>query len=242
MTAAGILTSLLSLSPSGGILLSVGLLAVEQFIERTVFYWTTMYLQPMPNFDYDDAKWDSMAFIVPPPGVIDPPSNCVGLVFTDPAYATNLFELLRSWNYGDPEDRQNNIRLSFIVEEDHYFVLLYPAFDRPSIRKFHSRWRKSGRVEEYGKEHFGLIVSLVICKEFSAMHGFGVGRFAEAQRQGEPFLLIAFLKAGPSTAPMDTIPPIRKWNFKYKHETELERDEFERVYLRMPKRDADEGA
>jgi hypothetical protein len=241
-TVTGILSSAVSLPPLTAIAVSVALVCAEQFLERTAFYWTTLYVQPVPNFEYDDSKWDSMAFVVPPPGVYDASPRCVGLVFSDPAYASDLFALLRAWNYGATEDHENNICLSFIVEEDHYYVFLYPSFDRRSVKESHARWRKSQRLAQYGKEHFGLIVSLVICKEFSAMHGFGLGRFTDTQRDGDPFLLVACLKAGSTTSVLPDVPAIKKWNYKYKHASELRPDEFEKVYLRTPKHDVHEDA
>jgi len=39
-----------------------------------------------------------------------------GPAFRSTAYAERFFGVLRTWNYGAVEDRDNNVRVSFIVE------------------------------------------------------------------------------------------------------------------------------
>ncbi len=111
-------------------------------------------------------KWVSMAFLLPDPPTPGVP-NGVGLVFSDDAHARKIFDLLRSWNHGGDVDSENNIQLSFITDEDRYYVLLSPHFDMAAQRQFFERVEHLSRFEKYGKEHFGLSMRLTLCKPFS---------------------------------------------------------------------------
>jgi hypothetical protein len=63
ITAVGIGTSVLSLSPAAALALAVGLLGLEQILERTVFLYTTMYVRALPFQGFEKGKWTSMAYL-----------------------------------------------------------------------------------------------------------------------------------------------------------------------------------
>lgn len=156
----------------------------------------------------------------------------VGFVFHDEAYATNFFDLLRAWNHGKDDDTENNIRLSFITDEDVYYTFLYPSPRREPIRKSWRSLRRAARRRGKDKEPFLLMVSYVICKEFSTRAGYSLGLFADSYKQGKPFDLLAY-RHRDSNSPelISGIAPIRKYHLKARALAYLETDEFERVHL-----------
>jgi len=223
----GIGTSAFTLVPLVSVGLSVALAAAEQLLERAVFLYTSMYIQAMPDFKYDPEKWSHMAFLLAQRPE-DP--NVVGFVFTDAEYAVSIFKMIRAWNHGEDEDRDNNIRLTFVIDEDHYWVYVYGSLRKRSIVKFQSMMKRRARSDKAGKEHLGLVAMPILCKSFSTGEGFGVGAFIDSWRKGTLFLMHAMLqKEGRGLIFMPEIRPIRKWHMKAKAACEMssEDDEYD---------------
>ncbi len=223
----GVLTSVVSLPWYQSLPFALALLFLEQFLERSVLLYTSIYLHTMPDFAIDPAKWVSMAFIVyEAEGLIIP--NEVGLVFTDEEYAQKFFELLHAWNQGKNEDKDNNVQLSFIIDEEVYYLYIYPNPTRESVMDFFTEIQKLSKLEKYGKEHLGIVPTLMICRSFSTTRGYSLGVFLEKQQQGEPFLLRAYLQEeGPQPKPIQSIEPIIKWNYKAKARAYLNEEDLE---------------
>jgi hypothetical protein len=107
LAAVGILSSL-AVFPTwySSLGFTLAIFIVEQILERTVFFYSSMFVQPLPHFDLDPSEWTAMAFLFPvdsktPPGL--------GLVFKSSDYGRRFFEWLSSWNYEADEDSQDNI-------------------------------------------------------------------------------------------------------------------------------------
>lgn len=208
---------------------------IEQFIERAIFLYTSIYAQPLPDFTIEGEKWTDMCFAYPEnpePNEL----NVVGPVFSDEEYAHRLFNLLRNWNYQQSEDRDNNICLSFIAENEKlYSVYLYPNLKRKSIGQFFKQAEEYQKYEKYRKEHQQLVMQMVFCKVFRYGEGVSLKSFVEIQPKDKPFWLMPFLKHG-NTAPemMYEEKPILKYHFKFKRRKELRKNELE--YQHRPPR------
>lgn len=228
----GILIALLGLQPLPGVAVAIGLVAADWFLEHSIFRFVAIHVTPLPDFEYDPAQWTSMAYLFegqPPAGT---PIG-IGFVFRDAEYAKKFFELLRAWNFGDTEDRNDNITFSAIIDEERYWIYLYPSFHRRPVR---SSWRRvRGRAWRAGKarEPLLLIMTMVICHEFSTMQGYSLGHLADRYRDGQPVQLIPFLdRPGQEPARVNEVRPITKFRLKIKARADLEADEFEAVHLR----------
>lgn len=233
LTAFGIATSIISLPWQQSLLLAIVLFGIDYFLEKTLFYYTSIYVQPLADFTYDSKKWVANCFV----SIGEPPSpsskKIVGLVFNDEEYAAKFFEMLRSWNYGSNEDKEGNICLSFITDEDMYYVYLYPSFDRKSIKTTHAKLKDENALSKYGKEHFGLIMSLIVCKGFETTHGYALGSFVDNHAQDVPFLLAPFVHKGTGDPqPILAIEPIKMHSYKAKIPRELTDKDFEYVHWR----------
>ncbi len=231
-TAAGILVALVNLPTGPDFAVAVILAALDWFLERSIFLFTALHVTPLPHFEYDSKQWESMAYLfLGSPDEPDSTPYAVGLVFHDEEYATRFFELLRAWNSGENDDTRNNVCLSLITDEDRYFVLLSPSFSRPDVRRSWRDLRSAARRADKKREPFLITMSMVICKEFSAMAGYSLGRFVDKYRQGRPFDLVPLLHGPEEILPIPTIAPIRKYHLKAKTRSYLKTDEFEYVHL-----------
>lgn len=234
LTVIGIAASIISLPWQLSLLLAIALVAIDYFLEKTLFYYTSLYVQPLPDFTYDPDKWVANAFVSL--GEPSSPSSqkIVGLTFNDSDYARKFFDLLRAWNYGESDDKEGNIRLSFITDENMYYVYLYPSFERRTIKQMHEKLKAENALPKYGKEHFGLIMSLVICKGFETKHGYALGTFTNNHAENAPFLLAPFLHNGGSAdpEPLFDIEPIQLHSYKARIPRDLTENDFEYVHWR----------
>lgn len=204
------------------------LLLIEQFLERGIFQYTSIYFQPFPSFTVEGEKWTDMGFAYPEnpqPNEL----NVIGPVFSDKEYARNFFNLLRDWNYQQSEDKDNNICLSFILEsEKQYSVYFYPNLKRETIAPFFKEAEEQQKYEKYGKEHQQLVAQMIFCKVFRYGEGLGLKRFLEIQSEDKPFWLKPFIIKVDRTFEMIwEEEPILKYHFKCKKRKELNKDEVE---------------
>lgn len=227
LTGVGVATSLVSLPTEIGFPLAVGLVLVDVFLERTLFYYTSLYITAFPDFKYEPDKWLAMVYVSFGPPTPDS-DKIVGLVFSDKEYAKNFFNLLRAWNNGSSEDTENNIQLSFVTDEDIYYVYLYPSIEKVSIKKTFAKIKRQGRLKKYGKEHFGIVMQMIICHEFETAGIYALGEFTNHHPNGRHFLLGAFFANGQNQpVPIHEIEPISKLNYKSKVRGDLTEEDFE---------------
>ncbi len=234
LTAVGIATSIISI-PTWYISLSlaVALFLFQQFLERAVFEYTSIYVQPMPNFTYDPSEWKGMAFATPAESEANM-LNVVGCAFASLEYARNFFDLISSWNYGTKEDRENNICISFIVEnESEYSTYIYPNKDRKVISDFFTTIEEKNKYEKYDKEHQRLIMQMTFCKLFPHSPQSQLNTFIKKQNPSRPFWLKPFLmnSNGQVTMLYDE-PSILKFYYKYAKREDLKKTDFEYIHGR----------
>jgi hypothetical protein len=234
-TVAGIITSIFTLPWYFSLLLSIFLASTNIYLEKTTYYYSSLYIQSLPDFEYNSSKWTSMVYLLTPKKHNDAKNNSIniiGMVFNDALYAKKIFNLFRAWNYGSNDDTENNIKLSFITDKDKYYVYIRPSFDKKSIKQFHEEIEENNKLTKYGKEHFGLIVQLIICKSFSTLHGYGLGIFIKNHDFDKPLLLAPYLfKENEAPIPLFDIDPIKLYQYKAKNKSELTDDDFEYIHM-----------
>ena len=230
----GIVTSILYFPAWYLSLLSaIVLLAIEQFLERAIFLYTIFYFLPFPEF-----KWDvgeeivSMGFAFPE-SKNEAQLNLVGPVFKSESYAREFFEYISKWNYGNQEDKYNNICLSLVKVDDGYFTFIYPNLERPSIKETFSNIEESKKLEKYGKEPQKFVVQNIFCKHFVYGTNSLFERFEKEQASGNPYWLQSFIESSDgSTSILFSVKPILKYHIKIKHRNELEQREFEHEHFK----------
>ncbi|MGB2814984.1 MAG: hypothetical protein WBC50_00605 [Dehalococcoidales bacterium] len=205
------------------LVLAIVIVAVEQFIERSVFLYTIFYWQPLPDFKWDiGQEWVSMGFASPVPRG-ERELNVVGPVFKIESYAHEFFELLRRWNYDYQEDRENNICLSFVTVNDGYFVFIYPNLARHTIKETFSEIEEMKKIEKYGKEPQPFVVQFIFCKHFTYASNSMFNKFWQEQPEGQPYWLQPFIQNSDGTCRiLFSEKPILKFQVKIGPRSQLE--------------------
>ena len=171
---------------------------MQQFFERTLFEYTAIHVSPMP-FRYEPKQWIGVAFAFSADGEAP---DIVGPAFQDRAYAEEISSVIKSWNYGQDEDRNDFIRLSFIIEgPDDYSIYIYPARNRPSVREFFENYEVEAKEDKQGKRLMRLVVFMTFSKVFPRKNSL-LPRFHERNLGTRPFLLTTFFKVEGGYAPL----------------------------------------
>lgn len=219
-------------SPLEALGFAIVVFAIQQFFEKTLFVYTTMYVQPFPDFEIVKEEWTGMGYAFPePPGPHKP--NIVGPAFNSEEYAARVFALLRSWNYDQAEDKNANICLSIVLEGSNgYTVFIFPNPDRPTASEFFEQGDALKNDSKHGKEHRKLVMMLTFCRTFPVAENSLSARFIK-ERQAEterPSWLQAFRYADGKVEMLFNIKPILVWNVKIKRRDELAKNEIEYTF------------
>lgn len=226
LTVLGIALSVITFEWYYALSISIALVVLDWFLERTLFYYTSMFVSNM-MLDYDPDQWVGTAIVsIGEPK--DPRSRkIIGIWVRTEEYARRFFDHLHAWT-GRDDNEQGDLRLTFVVDEDMYFVFLYSDLMRESFQKFADGVKEQNLLSKYGKEHFPLIMSQIICKGFDTTKGFALGMFIDTNPAGREFLLAPYVTSADGTPkPADTAEPIRMTTYKFKLPHELTQEDFE---------------
>lgn len=214
--------------------------ALLWFVQRTVLRFTSLYVTPMPTFEFKGSEWTAMAFGFSSAREIKP--DMLMPAFSSDKLARDFMELLLQWNYNEHEDRENNVCVSIIFESDeNYSCFIYPNPKRKSVTEFQESMKAVGAEEHAGKEHMELVVMITFCKYFPYNAKSSVLEFCKVHKPGDPFDMYPAVytkEAGTMTVVPDTLP-LRKWDIKIKRRSELQPNEYEYGYLRQGNRPLD---
>ena len=233
LTIIGIASSILTLPIHLSLILSILLVLIEQTLERTGFMFNTLFIQPIPKpEDLKKAGWYANIFGFVQGNVADK-KFLIGLVFKNKEAGEKIFKCISAWNNLEKFDMEDNIKLSFIIENDKdYSTYLYPSSNRGAIKKFESKIRKNG------KQHNKLIYTLVMCKVFPYGKKSHFYKFKEEYKNfnlftinGKPqeqkqFTLQGFYSSNGKMVPLDN-PPIEKFHLKIKERKDLTKKDTE---------------
>ena len=226
LTAIGIGVSVVTFDWYVALTISITLVVLDWFLERTLFYYSTMHVGNM-MLDYDPDQWVGTVVIS-----IGEPSNprsrkIFGIWLKTQDYAEKFFELLNSWTCTE-DNTQGDLKITFIVDEDTYYVFMYCDPMRESVKKQSENIKKRNELKKYGKEHVQLIMHQVLCKGFSTTNGYALGMFLENNPPGNAYWLAPYI-TGPDGKHIeaDNIKPIFMTDYKFKLPHELTEDDFE---------------
>jgi hypothetical protein len=223
LTVAGIVASVISFKAWYlNLLLAVMLTLVEQFLERSVFIFTTLFLTPIPE-SYRPSDWCGVVWGIPAKTGFP---FIVGLAFSTQEAAGRIFPCIRAWNYDSDEDPDDNICVSVIMDGLYdYFFFVYPNTRRRSVREY----AEEAKRKNPGKEHMELVVQLTLCKKLKR------GGHFEAFRANyigdKQYLLVAYYMDGPNFVPIPELGEITKQHLKVRDRNELTASEREYQHL-----------
>ncbi len=232
LTLVGILSALVSLTPIGGLALGLLLLLVEQFVERAVIEYTTIYVLPMPDFEYVSEAWAEMVFALPEgaEGLSDPtlPSLCC-LGITTPEQAAGTMRLLRLWATGPEGDGVSNLILSFVLEDfGGYTAYVYPDLEVRGLKELFEETRRLQLEEKLSKQQQEFVMFFKLGKYFATHEKSMFGRFVKRQQEvGSPCVLGCYLKQDGAYMAIDRDHWIPVVDLRIKNRADLEESEVE---------------
>lgn len=185
-----------------------------------------MFIQPI--FEYKPEEWQAMIYSFNPQNPSDKP--LVGFMFQSEEYATEFFDLLRAYNNGESIDKDNNIRLSIIIEDpENYSVYIYPSEDRKSVTEF-----IESSVEELGENVQPLIMQLTMCKWFPYGENSTLKAFREVYKSDMEVELTAFTgnRNTGHFEKVDTIEPIIKTDILITNRKLLDKNSMEAQHFK----------
>jgi hypothetical protein len=230
----GIASSLISID-SKLVSLGVALLIffIEQFFERTIFEYTTMVVQPLPDFDIDYGQWKTNGFLIPMTKN-DKDLSYVGPTYTDKDYAIKFFNYLKSWNHNNSDDKEGNIVLSFVIEpNEKYTTYLYANHNRKDLDKFFKKAAKANELKKYGKKQQQFVMQTVFWHTLDYKEGYYIKRFLDFQPSNEKFYLTPSVIPKQQGQQADYLfdSSILKYNYKLKNRADVTKGDLEYHFL-----------
>lgn len=170
LTLIGIATSIITLSPVCSLLLSIALLLIEQFFERTVFEYSIFYVFNFPNFEIDYSQWVTSGYFLLNERnknlLTKGYHNYFGPTYRDKQYAIQFFNYIKGWNDNQDVDFQNRICVSIIIENnEQYSCYIYPNVHKKEVDEYFSRCKKDMALEKYGKNQQEMIMQTLFWKK-----------------------------------------------------------------------------
>lgn len=185
----GVFISVISFPWQLALLISSLCFVINLLAEKVVFYYFNEIKFQTLSVPYDSSKWVMNCFTWQEPKPISQENDEIGIVFNDTEYAYEFFKLLRNWN------EATELKVSFIIDEDLYFVYLYPDHDSEVIDEDINRLRKENLETKLSSEPFAGIDHLTICKSFP-VGSFALGQFIEHHSENSPCKVVAYYSDG----------------------------------------------
>lgn len=243
LAVLGIILSAITLRWYLSLGLAVMLLIFELVLKATIFQFTTIFIQPVP-VKWDNSKWLAMVFFQ-----IES-RKYLGMLIEKEKQAQELYECLKAWNYGRYIDEDNNIRLSFVIENDNtYTAFIYPSFERSVVKKFKENVDYEMFKRKELKNQQQIILSIVFCKAFPYKPKSALHQFISGYKPGTPFAFVTYfcessleqmskdepfmIKLGNGRVKPVGTKPIIKFHVDIKHRSDLTAHDFEYQYSRL---------
>lgn len=155
----------------------------------------------------------------------------VGPQFKTEDYAKKAWALIQSWNYEEVEDKDGNVVLSFVIDNDNsYRAFIFPSPTRKTIKEF-SKVAEDGLTKKERHEPYTILIQFVFCKNF--LLGPNTLRFKEKYKNGTKIIFCPFWKKPDGGVErIYSVKPIIKYNCKIKRLDELTKEDFELEYIK----------
>lgn len=223
--AVGIITSIINFQIwYWNLALALALLAFDQFLEKAVLIFSTLFITPIPE-NFDTKNWLGIVW-----GYSRKGKFIVGPFFDSNENADKMFNCLRSWNYNKTNDFQDNICISAIIERDgKYSLYIYPGLNRRSQKEWEDIQKQK---ESATKKHQGIVLQIMFCKQFD-FEGSTFADFIKYYRDGYDYEFAPFVLRGGNLSKLDSKWTIQKNNLKIKKREELNKKDLEYDHGRM---------
>lgn len=211
---------------------SVFIFLIEQFFERTAIEYTTMVIQPPPDFKIEYGQWKTNGFMLPKKKNGKDLSH-FGPSYSDEQYAIKFFKYLRSWiDDNSNDDINNNLVVSFVIEPDNrYTTYFYANLGRKRLDYMFDILKEKTKYEKYGKRQQQFTTQMFYWNTLDYKDGYYIKQFLEFHKPIEPYFFT------PTVIQPFDLPPkflfdysIKKYHLKIKNRDELKKSEPEFQY------------
>lgn len=233
LTLIGLATVWLSIEAwELNLLISLTLLAVEQFIERTVFAYGVEIPVPLPSFDWQQMDgWEGLIF-----GNLDKAEPSIplmlGLSFSDRVFGLKVFRLFTEWHNfpNGPDDRHLNI--SMVLDEEFYYFFAYPTVSGPDFDEIVEAAERATFDKHRGKQMMPLTAQFILCKRFNRGPGkSGPELFQDAKSPEDPYIIVPLDAASPRSGPINDVQPVWKTTLRVLALDDLTDEDLEKFHL-----------
>lgn len=231
LAAVGIATSFITLSYKIGIMVSIILFLIEQFLERTIFEYTLFYIQPIPDFDIEYERWMTTGYFLlhDKKYLAVGHLNHIGPAYDNKEYAHKFFSYIRSWNNNLDHDQANNINISIILEDEKYYTMyFYPNQNKEEINHFFSKYKDELALKKYGKRQQELVLQLIFYHK-NLEQGLFFKNFISDLQIMPNFFFAPFFIENENILMIEELR-IEKSQIKVKHRNDVKKDEIEYHY------------
>lgn len=202
--------------------------AINLAIEKVIFYYVIEINFERLGVPYDSSKWVMNGFLWQELPKLEFLGNDeISIVFNDLIYASEFFKLLQSWH------DTTELKVSFVIDEDLYFVYLYPDHDSELVDAEIKRIEEINLPAKLLNKPFAEIDHLTICKSFP-VGDFALGRFIEHHPENAPCRLTAYYSDG-NTEPklIESIAAVNINGYKARVPSELTMNEYEGAHWKI---------
>lgn len=221
-----VVASFVTLPPPYSVLLSLGLIIIEQLLERVVYSFLSVLIVPFPDFSLW-RKANFIAMIFARAGSADLPR--VGMAFGDQDAAKEVWSYIEDWNYGSSEDPDNNVCVSLVVNKKAgaYALFVYPNYFRPTVQAAKEQFQQ-GKEDKEQQMHVGQMImcKMIMCKVFPLKNSGFEKVFLPQYKPGEEYLFECWIMGNPPKGLEGTIQ-IRKKDLKIIDYDKLTRKDLE---------------
>ncbi|MFA1610030.1 hypothetical protein [Halobellus rubicundus] len=237
LTLIGVITSIISIRSPFGIGLSIGLIIIEQILERIVLSITSAFVHPLPE-KWDNSTWEGNLYVGTPSGW------SIGVIFSEKEMAEAFFETLYKWNNGESTDREENIICSFVDRGDTYTTIILPSPQREpakaAAKEIEQEQIEQGKI----RDHHQLLFQIVFYKNFPNPPDAHFREFKN-RYSGDGLTLFPVLmtesvrRAGPANGLppglqlIDDIPEIELENITISELSDLDENDVEYQFIRL---------
>lgn len=233
----GLIISLFTLPVLYAFLVALSLYLFSSLIARIFFFFTSLFVHLLPDFEINNDLWLGMSF-----GYYEPTDKkfqipLVGLVFSDEEYAKKFFSLLQKWNYDSLTDKDNNFVMSIILDnDDGYYTCIYPNISRRSAEMFVQEVESRRKKTFPEEQHIKLFAHIFTMKRFIVTSKSYFPTFRKRYDDGVPYRLEAMIGTEENIDKFEKIkdiPGFTKFNLKIKERKDLNREDIEYDLLRL---------
>jgi hypothetical protein len=229
----GIATSFFTFDYSTGIVITIFIFIVEQFLERAIFEYSIFFVPNFPDFKIEYEQWLSTGYYVLNAEeryhLLDGLYSYMGPLYKDKEYAENFFNFIKSWNNGEDKDLNNLINISIIHEnQNKYTMYLYPNYSQEKLNNYFSKYKEALALKKFGKKQQELVFQFIFWHN-NLNKGDFFYRFIEDFQISKTFYFAPFYFEDNQLKTIEKLR-IEKYHIKIKSRAELKSNEIEYIY------------